>query len=155
MRPTTAFILFSIGALGVLTYIGKEVGVKAPALPDLKMPDIELSDAMKSLSQQTGQNDGKDVTAYKWQDSNGQWHYGGTPPEGANAIPVTVNTNQNVVPGFASKAEHSEDTKEEQEEKAGLDPASALPASYQEAAKMLGIKLPTPRQDSESKKETP
>ena len=113
MRRTTAFILFSIGALGVLVYVGKEAGVNTPELPDLKMPDIELSDVMESLSKQTGQSKGKDVTTYKWQDNSGQSHYGGTPPEGVNAIPVTVNTNQNVVPSFTPKAESGEDTKEE------------------------------------------
>lgn len=42
-----------------------------------------------------------DQTFYKWQDNSGQWSYGDTPPPGVKAVPVTVNTQANVIQSVA------------------------------------------------------
>ncbi len=44
-----------------------------------------------------GKPSGTEQTFYKWQDKDGQWHYGDTPPPGGAVVPVTVNPNANVI----------------------------------------------------------
>ncbi len=50
--------------------------------------DVNVGGKLKSDTQQV----------YKWQDANGQWHYGNKAPEEvANAKSVIINKNQNII----------------------------------------------------------
>ena len=85
MRPTTIFIIFTIGALGSLYYIGTKMGVPAPKMPELKLPQV-VTDMTKEKDE-----NGQPVSGfYKWQDDAGNWHYGDRPPQGTVAQPVDV-----------------------------------------------------------------
>ena len=92
MRPTTLFLIFMIGALGFLFFIGKQMGVKPPELPRLSLPN-----AVTSLTQESDDPAGAGSGIYKWRDDSGAWHYGDQPPEGVNAQTVDIDPNRNVL----------------------------------------------------------
>ena len=92
MRPTTLFLIFMIGALGFLFFIGKQMGVKPPKLPELSLPK-----AVTSLTQERDQDSKANGGIYKWRDESGAWHYGDQPPEGVHAQTVDVDPNRNVL----------------------------------------------------------
>ncbi|MDQ7074282.1 MAG: DUF4124 domain-containing protein [Gammaproteobacteria bacterium] len=46
---------------------------------------------------------------YKWQDQQGEWHYGDAPPNTASATPMHINLQQNVINAVtAKKPQHEE-----------------------------------------------
>lgn len=58
-------------------------------------------------------------TYYKWQDDNGQWHFGDEPPEGVTLHSVSVDTAANILQPVASakKPKASEEKKDPVPEK--------------------------------------
>lgn len=48
-------------------------------------------------------------TFYKWQDANGQWHFGNEAPEGVEAIPVNIDTAANILAPVATQEEKPTD----------------------------------------------
>ncbi len=96
MRPTTLFIIFAIGALGALAYLGKQSGVEMPSveIPDIKIPDIELPKLIKNRPPPP-------TTVYKWQDEKGEWHYSSeAPPQQPGVEQIQLNTEQALIPGM-------------------------------------------------------
>jgi len=116
MRPTTIFLAFMIGALAFLFFIGKQSGVKAPELPTLAIPD-----AVKEMAKDENGRPLIDTGVYKWQDSNGRWHYGDKPPADAQIQMVDVNPNRNIIAGAPQKE------KEEQVQNGDLPPMEQMP----------------------------
>jgi hypothetical protein len=53
-------------------------------------------------------------TFYKWQDDNGQWHFGDEPPEGVQAKAVSVDTAANILQPVAMAKKEPEKDKEEE-----------------------------------------
>ncbi len=155
MRSTTLFIIFAVGALGFLAYVGKQMGIKTPSMPSLNMPNIQMPNAMNSLlrkeAKEGEEQSSTNVTAYKWQDAEGQWHYGNQAPAGAKASAIMLNTDQNVIAAHkikppvtpeTSAAEETQNTDKAKnnDDNQDLDlPSSALPLPYQEVQKMLGL----------------
>ncbi|MFV1873978.1 MAG: DUF4124 domain-containing protein [Oleiphilus sp.] len=61
-------------------------------IPDKLMPGNDDSSEQSSVSGQGNQ------TFYKWQDEQGQWHYGDQPPvESAKVSTLQVDTNTNII----------------------------------------------------------
>ena len=93
MKLVIILVLFSIGAVAALSFLGQQMGidpikVEAPKLPSFNLP-------------QSGSSSG----VYKWQDSEGQWHFGDAPPDNAGMLQqVNINTEQNVVRAFKTQA---------------------------------------------------
>ncbi len=46
-------------------------------------------------------------TFYKWQDANGQWHFGSEVPEGVTAKEVNIDTAANILAPVATKKEEA------------------------------------------------
>jgi len=88
----TLFIL-TIVAIAALAFLGKQLGVdvvdiKAPTLPTINsVNDVE--------SAVTGS-----VTVHKWQDKNGQWHFGDQPDELTPSQEMVIHTDQNVIQAY-------------------------------------------------------
>lgn len=97
MKLVIILVLFSIGAVAALGFLGQQMGidpikVEAPKLPSFNLPQ----------SSSTGE-------VYKWQDSEGQWHFGDAPPDNAGMLQqVNINTEQNVIRAFETKAAEPE-----------------------------------------------
>ncbi len=114
MRPTTLFVIFMIGALAFLFFMGKQMGIKAPEMPELKIPT-----ALKEIT--AAKNEAGepiiDTGVYKWKDSDGRWHYGDNPPEHTKTQIVDVDPNRNIIAGSPKKEEPSN----------AQDPANTMP----------------------------
>ena len=104
MRPTTLFAIFMVGALVFLFFIGKQTGVKAPELPDLKVPTALIE--MAAPKNEAGEPI-IDTGVYKWKDASGRWHYGDTPPENIKPQMVDVDPNRNVIAGTPKQDEQA------------------------------------------------
>jgi len=104
MRPTTLFAIFMVGALVFLFFIGKQMGVKAPELPELTVPTAlkEMTAAKNEAGEPIF-----DTGVYKWQDDSGRWHYGDAPPENIKTQMVDVDPNRNLIAGSAKKGEQA------------------------------------------------
>ena len=106
MKLVVILVLLTIGAVAALGFLGQQMGidpikVEAPKLPSFDLPN--------SVSNQE---------VYKWQDSNGQWHFGDAPPDNAGMLQqVSINTEQNVIRAFKT---------EEPEPEATETPATAM-----------------------------
>lgn len=90
------------------------VAVSAPFFIDNKQgePMLSLPSADDILPGKAFLNDPSpatlrgDRTVYKWQDTQGSWHYGDTPPaEAKNISAITVNTNTNLIKSVPTKEE--------------------------------------------------
>lgn len=88
------FIIFIIGLLGLAMatpYIMQQTGV----VPS--MEGTAASGVLSSFSPDVLSTNDTRQTFYKWQDANGAWHFGDTPPQGVNAFEVSVDTAANVL----------------------------------------------------------
>ncbi len=136
MRPTTLFIIFTIASLGFLFFIGQQMGVKAP-----EMPSVQLPQAVTSLMQEKDDK-GQPVSGfYKWQDASGAWHYGDRPPAGIEAQSVDVDINRNVL------ASPKKEPAEEAELPPGMEQMPGIAGSMGQAQKLLGMD-PAARQNA-------
>lgn len=72
--------------------------IRLPAMPDVSLPDVALPTS--------GTGDTAEVTIYKWQDSEGGWHFSNEPPPaGVRYETSRINPDANrigSVPGAAS-----------------------------------------------------
>ncbi len=128
MRPTTLFIIFTLAALGFLFFIGQKMGVKAP-----EMPRVELPQAVTALMQERDES-GQPISGfYKWQDASGAWHYGDRPPQGIQAQSVDVDINRNLL------ASPKKTSTEETELPAGMEQMPGIAGSMGQAQKLLGM----------------
>lgn len=104
MKLVTILIIVTAVAIAALAFLGKQMGMdiiklEAPSLPSISsMSDVE--------STVTGT-----TTVQKWQDANGQWHFGNAAPVGANAQEMQIRTDQNIVQHYqAPKAAATDQT---------------------------------------------
>lgn len=76
------------------------------------MKRIQSGDSGVSLSQYTPPASSTQTrqTFYKWQDANGQWHFGNEAPEGVEAIPVNIDTAANILAPVATQEEKPTDS---------------------------------------------
>ncbi len=128
MRPTTLFVIFTIAALGFLFFIGQQMGVKAPQMPSLKLPQ-----PVTELMQERDET-GRPLSGfYKWQDASGAWHYGDRPPQGVQAQSVDVDINRNIL------ASPQQEAPAEAELPAGMEQMPGIAGSMGEAQRLLGM----------------
>lgn len=90
MRLIKFITLLALILGGAWYFWGEEADIDPQLLDKIKLPD-SLADKIKI--KESAENE-KDAAVYKWQDKHGNWHYGDQPPQGTDAIPVTVFANQ-------------------------------------------------------------
>lgn len=91
---TLAIIL---GALIVPFFIDNQQGEPMLSLPTGKdlIPDLPSSQSTEALGLPVNK-------IYKWQDAEGQWHYGDTAPsQNLKVVEVQINTNTNIIQPLA------------------------------------------------------
>ena len=96
MKFTVILFLLSILAVAIGTpYIMKKVN----------------SDSSSGLSAYTppASTEQTRQTFYKWQDANGQWHFGNEAPEGVTSKEVNIDTAANILAPVATKKEDTSD----------------------------------------------
>ena len=71
---------------------------KLPSLPEMSLPDISLSSQEKTAETGT-------VTAYKWQDGQGNWFFGSEPPQGIRYELMELDPNANLIQGLKAAPE--------------------------------------------------
>lgn len=104
MKLISRFIVICmLGAAIILPFFFKvENGIPTLAMPtsaDL-IPDKILPDSItgNESTAPKASSSGSKVSFFKWQDSNGMWHYGDRPPAGAqNVKAMDVSTNVNII----------------------------------------------------------
>lgn len=95
--------------------------------PMLSIPEVsDLVPGTSSSNESSTSMISRERTVFKWQDSQGGWHYGDTPPPGAlNVSSLTVDSNTNVIQSIP--------TEKDKAEEAGLagdsQPKNTLPSS--------------------------
>lgn len=150
MKLITFFIALLAVALGVLFYIGRDMGVEVPEIPALpSLPELSLG-VQKEIEAST-----TSVEIYKWQDESGAWHYGDSPPNGAKTEAMVIHAEQNVLPlsERMSSQENSDDESSAGEISTGQQMLkmqqqaaekalgeSGVPVSYQEVMRRLAEK---------------
>lgn len=134
--------LFTLGilvvAIGIPFFIDNKQGEPMLSLP--KASDILPGKALlnEPSSALTGNR-----TVYKWQDAQGGWHYGDTPPTDAqNVSAITVNSNTNMIQSSPkTKPEESSSTSTYQapsdEDVLSFERAKNILKETKEVAKML------------------
>lgn len=88
-----------------------EMPTAADFIPDKLMPAGD-SGSIGSISSPANQ------TFYKWQDEQGQWHYGDQPPTGSTKVStLQVDTNTNIIQSLKIEPEKTEETIEPTQQK--------------------------------------
>lgn len=114
MKLVTILILLIIVAVGSLAFLGKQLGMdiikfEVPALPSFN----SVSEFEADITNTT--------VVHKWQDANGQWHFGSeAPSEMSGAQKIVIYNNQNVVQHYKI-----ETTQEEENEGTDAPPPTA------------------------------
>ncbi len=113
MKYITRFITLSLLAAAIIVPFFIKTGDGGPTLgmptADDFIPDKLLPDSLTGNKSETSSNSSKmssTQTFHKWQDENGQWHYGDTPPPGSqNVTDVSVNTQANIIQAVKVESE--------------------------------------------------
>jgi hypothetical protein len=61
-----------------------------PSLPEVSLPDLPLPEADHSAKSEP-------VTAYKWRDEQGSWHFAGEPPQGVSYQRIELDPQINLI----------------------------------------------------------
>lgn len=83
-------LIILAGALAIPFFMKNKQGEPMMSLPTLN--DLSPSAMVSSTPSISS-----DRTVYKWQDTNGVWHYGDEPPEGAQFSTLVVNDQTNII----------------------------------------------------------
>jgi len=75
-------------------------------IPDKLVPD-SLIPGKQATSESTPISDSAQ-TFYKWQDKQGNWHYGDQPPPGSHVSTLQVDTNTNIIQSLKIEPEEEE-----------------------------------------------
>ena len=108
-----------------------ETPTAADFIPDKLMPEGANSSVsnIPSLSNQT---------FYKWQDEQGQWHYGDQPPVNSNKVStLQVDTNTNIIQSLKIEPEKTEETIEPTQQKKLPDRLTDGELSFENATNAL------------------
>jgi len=88
--------IFVMLVLVALAFAGPMLMKKPDGTPFMQFPWEEG----EGSSNGTGISLSPEKSFYKWQDSDGTWHYSDTPRAQGNVETVTVNTNANLIQGL-------------------------------------------------------
>ena len=101
-------------------------------IPDQLIPDGG-SDAIISNSPLPSNQ-----TYYKWQDEQGQWHYGDQPPTSSNTVStLQVDTNTNIIQSLKIEPEETEDSFQTSQQEKLPDRLTNGELSFENAANAL------------------
>lgn len=112
--------------------------------PVMEMPNV--SDFIPDKLKSTGNSDNSVIssspssnqTFYKWQDEQGQWHYGDQPPTSSNKVStLQVDTNTNIIQGLKIEPEKTEETIENPQQKKLPDRLTSGELSFENATNSL------------------
>ncbi len=144
MKLVTILILLSLIAVGTLAFLGKQfnmdiIKIEAPKLPSFNSMD-ELGTSLTNTT-----------TIHKWQDANGQWHFGNeVPDEVGHSQEIVIYTDQNIVQHYKTEAKQAEKSSASPEQSAeqalGMSPTlpsqMLLKLQQQSAQQALQEQLP-------------
>lgn len=123
----TLFLLLVVATLFLFVYPLKDGKpllsldkIRMPEIPDIPLPDVALPTP--------GNDEAAEVTVYKWQDSDGSWHFSNElPPAGVRYETSRINPDSNrisSVPGAAS------DTQKQTDGNGNATAEKAMPFGY-------------------------
>jgi len=84
--------------------------LKTPTMDDF-IPDKLIPDSLipgKQTAPESAQSTPSGQTFFKWQDQQGNWHYGDQPPPGVNVSTLQVDTNTNIIQSIKIEPEEEE-----------------------------------------------
>lgn len=76
--------------------------LKLPPLPEMAIPGLTSAN--------------QPITAYKWQDAQGEWHFANDPPQGVDYETLEVDPNTNLVPEVKPSPASAAQNRSEQQE---------------------------------------
>lgn len=103
-RFVTITIIF--GAVALPFLVDNQNGQPMLSLPSIPIPGLQQAQTKNSSTHVHEHTDlspsaNKTTTAYKWQDENGNWHYGDMPPPGHQGIEMlNIRNDVNLVQGL-------------------------------------------------------
>lgn len=92
------FILASVAIGFVLDKQFPDWGIKAKVTTLTQ----QLTGKASHLTGSSNPNDHSQKTMYRWQDAQGQWHFGENPPAGSDATPIKTNKGNTYGDGEAN-----------------------------------------------------
>ena len=106
-------ICIILGAFALPFFVDNQQGQPMLSLPSFSLPGLQ--DALEgskgsSAPSALAPNSASSTKAYKWQDENGQWHYGDAPPAQHQGIEIlNIRHDVNVVQAFKSPEVETEE----------------------------------------------